>query len=103
MTNIMVYPRHGVMQEMMLKDQRWTAKAIAKRREEQHEQARSTGATAVGLQKSNSAGSLLQPSGAMYETASLLKSGNGSLLPPTTPFGPSVYYTGKGKRSRPCR
>merc|ERR1719401_1072701 len=35
--SMFVYPRHGMVQEMMNKEQRWTAKFIKKAREEQAE------------------------------------------------------------------
>mmetsp|Transcript_6410 Transcript_6410/g.14739 ORF Transcript_6410/g.14739 Transcript_6410/m.14739 type:complete len:96 (+) Transcript_6410:39-326(+) len=95
MGDIWVHPRHGGLQEMILKDMKWTAKAIQRKRALEAE----AGKEVRVIQ------TVPKPAGvgegkAKMDTAPLLKSQNGSLLPNNVSCGPTVYYTGCGRYRR---
>ncbi|CAK9049185.1 unnamed protein product, partial [Durusdinium trenchii] len=80
--------RHAGMQEMILKDRKWTAKAIQEFRE------RKVAKDTVVKAEATSAEGAQGDSG----QNAALKFSKGCLLPNNVPYGPSVYYTGCGRR-----
>ncbi|CAE7389056.1 unnamed protein product [Symbiodinium natans] len=95
MADIWVHPRHGGLQEMILKERKWTAKAIQQRHSLQKD-AKELKIVEAPARTNASTGS----SKPAVETASLLKSQNGCLLPTNVSCGPTAYYTGCGRYPR---
>ncbi|CAE7666434.1 unnamed protein product [Symbiodinium pilosum] len=99
MVDIWVHPRHGGLQEMILKERKWTAKAIEQRRTMQKDEKEAE----VKIVKAASRPNVSAGAGSTkptMETASLLKSRNGCLLPANVSCGPAAYYTGCGRYIR---
>ena len=67
---------------------KWTARAI----QEYHEHKDSKNS------KDSSTKSSSNEKAELKQASSLLKYGRGGLLPNNVPYGPSVYYTGCGRR-----
>mmetsp|Transcript_120181 Transcript_120181/g.285563 ORF Transcript_120181/g.285563 Transcript_120181/m.285563 type:complete len:85 (-) Transcript_120181:51-305(-) len=82
--DIWEHPRHGGVQDMILKERKWAAKAIERFREH-----RPAVIQEVKPQP--------RPEGEI-DNASLLKFGKGCLLTNNIRAGPSAYYTGCGRR-----
>ncbi|CAE7187524.1 hypothetical protein AK812_SmicGene16977 [Symbiodinium microadriaticum] len=104
MVDIWVHPRHGGLQEMILKERKWTAKAIQQRRSLQKDEKEAkiveAPAQKEALERAGLHREPPQGSSKPVETASLLKSRNGCLLPTNVSIGPAAYYTGCGRHVR---
>eukprot|EP00439_Symbiodinium_sp_Y106_P075506 s202_g15.t1 len=108
MVDIWVHPRHGGLQEMILKERKWTAKAIQQRRSLQKDEKEAkivevlSSESKVQVENAPAQKEALERAGSSkaVETASLLKSRNGCLLPTNVSIGPAAYYTGCGRHIR---